>query len=563
MDTTTFIEFSSSIEKKNQQLPTSIMDAAVNGRYAGRIVIKILEHNSKSPEEQKMPITEKQIVRAMITDTKGNDYGLFDTVFASYADAISEKSWVEYLIKTHPSEYKVKRLIRKNLIDKNNVKQLLPYNGDLLSMIEDPSEEDMYNAIENRSSAISYIENPSVELQIFAVKKNPDAIGYIERPALEAFKAAATFKNTGVAKDDDDLLEDINVNTFLHQLTTAIEDNDVSVEDARKLLKVLIKTEPERIMELIEFGGFGPDEELQMIAARHVQEMVPRLLDEGIVPSDDVIIEYIKAGYSISRILERIERLNRRRSEKIVPPEQMFNVYLKDNLRAKTLAHALIGIDIPVSKNVFQRILELSPESIASLVEANADIEMEQIYDVAKAGKLTRDTVERMNPFLSAVQKKFGDVPSDLAVLMIKKPGDKPGAAISVFLDIKLWARSSDSRVLDDNRVYKAAIAADYRNVLLIKNPSQELRDLNYELNGFWNPIAVGDLVRVTNPRATPKYKVVGLTPDGYKLELDGENRGTFSRERIHRANGIELPKDYEQKQKLFAKKWGEENVHY
>jgi hypothetical protein len=414
--------------------------------------------------------------------------------------------------------------------------------------------------LKNRSSAISYIENPSVELQIFAVKRDPNAIGYIERPAPEAFEAAATFKNTG---GNDNLREDINVYTFLHTLTKAIDDNDVSVEDARKLLKLLIKTEPDRIIALIEFGGFGPDEELQMIAARHVKEMVPKLLDEGVVPSDDVLIEHVKAGYSIARILERIERLNRHRSEKIVLPEKIFYEYLKDNLRAKTLANALISIDIPVSKNVFQRILELSPESIAPLVEANADIEMEQIYDVAKAGKLTRDTVERMNPFLSAVQKKFGDVPSDLAVLMIKKPGDKPGAAISVFFDIKVWARSNDSRVLDDSRVYKAAIAADYRNVLLIKNPSQELRDLSYELNGFWYPITVGDLVRVTNPRATPKYKVVGLTPDGYKLELDGENKGTFSRERIHKVNGIELPKDYEQKQKLFAKKWGEENVHY
>lgn len=532
--------------EKNQQMPVVVMNAIVNGRYAGKIVAEILNHNSNSSQQEQIPIQEKQIVRAMITDTKGlTDWSLYNILMDDYPDVITEKSWIEYLTKTRPVEFKVNRLKNRDLISNDGIKQLLPYNGDLISFVEDPSEEDIYNAIKNSPTAISNINNPSVELQIFAVRKDPNTIGYIDRPALAVFKAAATFKKN---IDEDPL----NVYTFLHVLVRSIDDNDVLEEDAKKLLKLLINTRPERIVPLTEFGGFGPDEELQMLAVEHVPSMVLRLLQNDIAPSDRVFLAHVRHHglRDFSRIIDHVSYVNRK-NIKVVVPEQMFEIVLQRNMDVDTVIRAMNQLKIPVSKDLIKKILERSPKNIIALLSSDLDVTPQQVFDAANTGKLNEDP----NTFLSAVQKKFGNVPEQLVIVMLKNSSNKKGEAVNLYLSIEHWAETNSPQLLTDP-VHKAALAADYKNILLINNPSQELRDLNYELNGYWSPIGVGDMVRVTNTRATPGFKVVALTKNGYRLKRDDQDRGEFSRERIHRVNGIELPKDYEQKQKLFAEKW-------
>jgi hypothetical protein len=74
---------------------------------------------------------------------------------------------------------------------------------------------------------------------------------------------------------------------------------------------------------------------------------------------------------------------------------------------------------------------------------------------------------------------------------------------------------------------------------------TQAMIDTAYQSSGIWEPFSAGDMVRVSNPRAKPKYKITGITDDGYEISLNDEPRGAISRERIHRVNGITPPKGY------------------
>lgn len=543
---------------KGQQLPKIILDKAVKGRYAYKIVSEILAHNKHSTGSDVIPLDEKQLLHALIVDSKEGYGDLAGEIIREHPEAVSESLWVELLKRTYPKEYLIRRLSAKDLISDKGIRQLLPYNGELIQYVENPTNEEIYSAIKNKPTAISNIPNPSPELQAFAVKLDPNTIGYIENPVLEAFKVAASYKEKNVdwAEGEDGHL---NVYGFLNSLTTAMDNNVVDDNTAQELVKTLIKTEPHRITSLIRFESptFPVTEELQMLAVNKVSNLVPDMLDYEQMPAESVLIAHAKKHGRIWSIIDKVARLNRRNDANLVLPDEFFYAYLDgedEDRDPKWLLNTLASANIPVSKALMSRILELNPAAVISLLAQDFEVTPEQVFNAVKQpGVFDNDS---RYTFLRGVEKRFGQVPEELLIELLKNPGKNEGAGASAYLDIKYWAEKENSEALTD-RVNKAALNADYRNILLMTNPSQELRDYNYELNGYWSPLIIGDMVRVGNPRATPKYKIVGMTVNGdYKLELDGEEKGTFPKERIFKANGIEKPADYEEKRTMFAKKW-------
>jgi len=538
---------------KGQQLPEILVDKVVKNRFAARIVKQILVHNQKSTGKDIIPLSEKQLVDALETSQKIGGDDLFDTIIKDYPDTVSENMWVELFKRITPKEYLINRLVNKNLITNKGIRQLLAYNGELITFIENPSKEEMYAAVENQPDAIRYIPNPSPELQIFAVKKDPNTIGDIETPVLEAFKVAASYKEHNV---DWDNLQDgvLNVYNFLTMVTEAIGAGTLDERDVENLIRLLIKTEPHRIINLIYYDSpeIPVTEELQMIAVDKVPKMVLEMLDHKIIPSNKVLIAHVRKYGRMWYIVDKVARFNKYENKNIVLPDELFYAYLESDASErdpKWLLSTMVNNGFPVSKELARRVLEMDPTAITSVLANDLDVTPEQVFNAVKAGGVNHNDYT----FLSAVQKKYGSVPEELIIELLKS-AEHP---VSRFLDITYWHNKNQTEPLSD-RFYRVAIEADYRNMLLIKNPSRELRQFSYETNGYWVPLSVGDMVRVSNSKATPRYKIVGFTANGdYKIELDGVEKGVIPKDRIHQANGIKEPADYEEKQKLFAKKWG------
>lgn len=543
---------------RGQQLPEIIVDKAVNGRYAYKIVSEILAHNQNSTGNDIIPLSEKQLLHALITDSKQGYGDLASDIITEYPESVPEKLWVELFKRTYPKEYLIRKLSRKDLISDKGIRQLLPYNGDLIQYIENPTEEEMYSAIKNKPGVISNIASPSPELQAFAVTLDPNTIGSIENPTVEAFRIAAAHKEKNVEWTEGEEGQ-LNVYTFLNSLIEALDKNIVDDVEIDRLVKTLIKTEPHRIISLIRFESpqFPVTEELQMMAVDKVSNMVPDMLDYEQMPAAAALVAHAKTHGRIWSILDKVARLNRRTDANITLPDEFFYAYLNgdsDDRDPKWLLNTMANANIPISKGVMARVLELTPSAVITLLAQDFEITPEQVFNAVKQPGVF-DNDSRFT-FLRGVEKRFGQVPEELLIEMLKNPGNKDGAGVSAYLDIKYWAEQDNSEALTD-RVNKAALNADYRNILLMPNPSQELRDLNYELNGYWAPLVVGDMIRASNPKATPKYKIVGMTAGGdYKVELDGQDKGIFPKEKVFKANGIEKPADYEEKQMLFAKKW-------
>lgn len=543
-------------KEAGKQFPEILIDKLVNGNNAWKI-LEILQHNDRSPVKDIMPLSEEQIVQAMVVDKKSSmGRSIFRDIIDEYPEAVSENGWFDLLKRTYPDSRSVRILITKQLITQKTVRALLPYNGDLIERVEDPTEQEILTAIKNKPSAISNIENPSVELQVFATKLDPNAIQFIALPSAEALRVAAMYKEKDKNWHDEygGHGGHLEVYAFLTSLYESEEAGTVTPEDKSKLVKLLITTEPHRITSLIHYNSpktFPVTEELQMIAVDQVRNMVRDLLDYDLVPAEKALIVHARKHGQVGNIIDKVARLNKRNGMNIALPDEFFLAYLDGTTEARDamyLISNMAGTEIPVSKVVINRVLELSPNAVTTILANKFEISPEQIFDAVRKGGVN-DRGEYT--FLSAIDQKYNEVPEELLIELLKS-----GDANVRFLRITNWAEKQNKMEQLTDRFYKAALVADYGNIVLMKNPSQELKDFNYETNGYWYPIKVGDMVRVSNPKATPKYEVVRITPDSYVLKLDGEARSTFPKERIHKVNGIEKPKDYEEKQKLFVKKW-------
>lgn len=134
-------------QQKNQKMPDIIMNTVVKSEFAGSTIAGILE---LLKDGETIPISEKQLVTAIITDYNDNDFfkvGLISKVARIFPKLISEKTWIKLLIKTEQyTTLQVKRLVTAGAISTNGVRQLLKYNGGLLGLIEKPTRDEIYAA---------------------------------------------------------------------------------------------------------------------------------------------------------------------------------------------------------------------------------------------------------------------------------------------------------------------------------------------------------------------------------------------------------------------------------
>jgi hypothetical protein len=549
-------------KEKNQKIPTKLIDAMTKSNRVYYLFSKIISHNKDYPDDI-IPFTEKQLVRAMIADIRGQAHGLDKDILDAGQPLISENGWLEFIKGANPSKYVIKRLIKFGALSDKAIRQLLPKYGFLLEFIPDATYDEQVAAIKNDPGLVKLIPESSPklqELQILAVTLDPNAISVIDNPSFDIFKIAASYKEPNWNEQDG--LGTLSVYEFLTALKYGANRGLLTEENKNQILTMLIKSEPRRIISLINYDDedFPVTEELQLLAVDKSPRMVDTLLNYNKVPSTQVLIKHVEAGGRLGTLLDKLRIVNRYSSTGNTEiDDAVYLAYLDKNQHDPREATRLLSDALNNKLNpgnaVVDAILKINPKSITTALAYKLDISDDQILDATRRGG-----VDSLNvyTFLSAIEQRYGNLPEQiLLAYMESDKSSKSGSVIASLIDITGWAEKNDQEI--PLSVYKYTIKKDYASIRILTNLPQELmqelKDYNYKINGYWQPLDVGDLVRLTNPRATPKFKITGIRYDSYRIDVDGKTE-SFPKTRIHKANSIAEPADYEQKSKLFVKKY-------
>jgi hypothetical protein len=553
-------------KEKNQKIPTKLIDAMTKSSKVGFLFSRMISHNKDNPNDI-IPFTEQQLVRAMIADIQGRDHELYKDVLDLREEQpmVSENGWLEFIKGANPSRSVIRRLIKYGVLSDKAIRQLLPKYGFLLEFLSDATYDEQVAAIKNDPGLVKLIPESSPklqELQILAVTLDPNAISVIDNPSFDIFKIAASHKEPNWNEQDG--LGTLYVYDFLTSLKYGANRGLLTEENKNQILTMLIKSEPRRIISLINYDDedFPVTEELQLLAVDKSPRMVDTLLNHNIIPSTQVLIKHIEAGGRLSTVLDKLRIINRYSSTGNTEiDDAVYLAYLDKNQHDPREAWRLLSDALNNNLNpgnaVVDAILKIHPKSIVTALAHKLDISDDQILDAIRRGGVDR---RNAYTFLSAIEQRYGNLPEQiLLAYMESNTSSDPRNVITNLLDITSWAEENDQEI--PLSVYKYAIKKDYASMRILKLKNlpqelmQELKDYNYKVNGYWQPLDVGDLVRLTNPKATPKFEITGIRYDSYRIDVDGKTE-SFPKDRIHRANSIAEPADYEQKRKLFVKKY-------
>lgn len=550
-------------KEKDQAIPPKLIDAMATAERAYDMFSRIIAHNNNNPNDV-ISITENQLVQAMITDRKRNDMNLWRDVldakqsgYYKYNDLISEKGWLVYLKQTTIVKYVVKKLLKTNEISIDSVRALVPLRGSLLELLPDSKLSEQIAAIKNDPSAIQFVVEPDIELQKLAVKLDPNTIEHLENPSFDLLKMAAMHPEPNWSGDVAGGV--LSIYGFLGTVRRVFEEGNLTEEEKNQLVKILIHAEPRRIIDLIHYDDrteFPVTNELQLMAADKSRRMVNTLLEYDQMPSTEVILKHIAAGGRVGAIMDKLEYLNRHRTKQMALDDAVYFTYLKHNTdpsEAKWLLSNSLTNGLTPDEKVIDEILKRSPTAIITALAHKLDMPDDKIIDAVNRGGAQGS----IPTFLSAIEQRYGTIPEEMYNAILDAPGSEENMLLNFNKLIK-WVDGQDSDL--PLNVYKHALDINYEIIFMVDSPSQELRDYNYKVNGYWTPFARGDKVKVDERDKTPNNLVYTANdPRTYNIyipELTAVKK--FPRNDIHKANGVKPPADYYQKMKLFMKKYPE-----
>lgn len=552
-------------KETDQEIPPKLIDAMAIAERAYDIFGRILSHNTNNPNDI-IPITENQLVHAMITDSKKQQMQLWREVleakkngYYKYNDLISEKGWLAYLTQTTIIKYVVKKLVKENELSIDAVRKLVPLKGSLLELLPDAKLDEQYAAIKNDPSAIEFVIEPDIELQKLAVKLDPNAVTLIDKPSFDIMKLAAMYKETSWSDVNDS--GKLSIYEFLGTIRTAFEQGHITEEDKHRVIQILIQTEPLRIISLIQYDDhqeFPVTNDLQLLAVEKSKGMIRTLMEHGYMPSTEVLIKYVESGGRISTVLDRISDVNRYKKnddEKMHIDDSVYYAYLKKNTdpsEGRWLLNAILSnITTNPTPKVVSTILRVSPKAVVTALAHKLELPDNEIIDAVKHG----GGEGSIPTLLSAIEQKYGTVPEEMYNAILDAPSSEDNMLLNFNKMIK-WVDSQDSDL--PLNVYKHALNINYEIIFMIERPSQELRDYNYKVNGYWTPFARGDNVKVDAREETPSNLIYTANdPYTYNIYItEIAKLKKFPRAEIHKANGVTPPADYNQKMKLFMKKY-------
>lgn len=533
------ISIANNYRKKEQKVPQSIVNAFVKHRHG--YLDQIFEWNRDEPDYA-IPLTQKDVTYAIIKNTNDNPIApLSSKIIDVYGANIENDSVVEIVKQT--KNIKILQQLRKaNKLDPNLPDKVLDYTGYAIKYIENPSPEQQMRAVKSRPTSIEYISDPSEAAANYAVKKNPISLLYIKKPTLRQLVLAAKHKMENIDWDygESDLLD-------LSMFYDALERSGVDDETAEKLNLLLIKTEPQRMRDLIYRMDKIP-EAIQLAAVKDV-DVVSLMVNQDMKPSRKTVIASIDAGRDFYRIIEKLSYYNRyNKQDPFVFDTELLVYSIKKSKNVKAILMSIKNNNIPIEKSVANAALSKDPSSLGTLLSfenIQFDINKSKVLDALKNGAI--ENAGEIKKYYTGMVNNGITIDSDImraTVESINKHDDTNNSEVIPFLNIQTFCSRNNIPINED--FLKYMIDINPRNVALLRNFDDEIRQkmISYawKKHRYWEPLFIDDMVRVSNPNATPKYKITRVRDNEYEVEKDGEKK-TFSKERIHRVNNLEPPK--------------------
>jgi hypothetical protein len=544
-----FKRIASYLRDNNRSIDQDLVKSALSSADRDNAMF-ILDYNQENPD-QPLPVTEEMLKDYIINYyQKTESYHPWPGQMVNQYNITFKENQVLEIIRETKS-FVFLRDIRKNQdFDQNFYKKCVKYVPPAIQYVEDPDYEMQKSVIEKiPHHALDYIKNPSPELQLLAVSKAPQALISIKNPTLEMFEVAARHKMKNVNWDEgeSDMLD-------MNMLIAKLEDLDFPQDEINHIVKLSISVEPQRFIDVLRLDHtLVADPELINSLVGKLPRLFTMLLKYNIPPTKQVILQAIEDRYYAPfEIAEKLEQYNRHNpdSEQIRFDRPFLTKILRtfdDKERsASFLTHIMTDSQLIDSDPALIKYALKYSDSVGRIWAINQFLTYKLIDadDIKTAFSYGIDPLRnsRANRLFKGFRRTGIEVGADILAAFMKNIQD-PEYFISAFLELDDFIKP----VADDD-FRKMLIDKDDRIIRLmhlIGPVSQEIIDYAYEKTGVWMPLHPGDLVRVTNPRATPKYRIEKVTRTGYEISLDGEPQGEFPAERIHRANGIKPPAGY------------------
>jgi len=510
-------------------------------------IADILSYNMDYPESP-IPLSTDQIVDAIERLYKHSNYGqtkMFLENLSTYGVTLDDKTLFEIIKKT--KNVSILKHIKQD-ISEELANKCLSISGAAIEFIAAPTPQQQMLAVETTPSAIDRIKNPTEQALAVALRKYPNAVTQLKNPTFESFMLAVEHHMPKVrwSLGDRDLLPNLD------ELLEYMEDAELSDEQILQVLDRAIKVEPNRIFDLMRRD---PREYLtdQMmfdaVGKTHVS-ITASLPVDRLAPMPVILQELKDGNLTVSELIRHVNYYNEDAAAPITFDRKIAMEILnsvKDKKKRSQFILSAAVRKLLAEDNDMSSLLKYALTYITNPVSA--------------LGELVKRDIKLTNSAITTAFKRLDDVLSidrdfnNLINKMIEKDYDLSGV-VEHFIDISDTVNfmatvmiSSLGKLFDER--LKIKILKKHPGLLSLitlvgdkSPPTEKMKEISAQ-GGFWEPLKTGDMVRLGNPKATPKNKILRVLPAEYEIEKEDGSVIKFPRARIHKANSITPPSGY------------------
>ena len=472
------------LEKQNK-VPEKIKDAILN--RTPEMILSFLRNR----EKYAVNISNDEIVNCIISENMPEDEftyvvsRLFDEFEIKFDENQIEKLIWEIKDSTYLN-YILRMLNTYNLMTDDIARIALKRTYIALEFIDEKTAEDYKHALRRGFGALDFIENPLYEQIEYAIKRTYE--------------------------------DEFTYNSF-ETYDKAFDRSQLSDEEKTQLLYYLVKKVPDSIVGIIknhEKYNLPKATQRAAINGGSGSEMIQAMYNHGFEPEDDILIKFLDEPQLFDSL-----------------GNSGFLMRFVNNYKEKNRNYTL-------SDKVLDKIFEKNADVVIGNILRN---DMKIPIGNKRLKKYLSDSdnhldFNKFRNFMKNYKNYNIEITPEILKLLLEYDRGSDDHNFQV-LNLKLFSLNEDHDDILTDDMYKIILDKNRHYINIIKNPSKELTDYAAKLEPT-KKLSVGDMVRATNPKAKPKYKIEEITENGYVLSLDGEIKGEFPKERIHRVNGID-----------------------
>lgn len=532
-------------QRNNIKIDSEMVNSAL--KHGGfRNLSDILKHNYDYPEKA-VPFDDSHIQLFLVPLYVQHDYReARDAVERMQNSGVTFDDSLLYDIVKKTKSVSILYDVKEDISEKL-ASACIEIDGRAIQFIDNPSPALQKHAVESNAYSIKYINNPTDEAITISLQKAPYLIEELpaERLNLSVFAAVAKHKmKVNWDQGDSDLFPDMG--EFLEKM----EESGLSDNDIQKIISLSVKTEPHRIFGLMNYSdmrSFITDDMIINAAGKTGRASVCYQLFNvaDIMPPVEALVTELKTELlDANKLMRGVEHLNEKIDNKTLAILAKAIPDIAE--RSMAIIYAIIGKNLSEDPDpkLIKYALENYDRGLWALERIlSTDLPIKLDYIKAAFGQENLDSSDVRRVFVK-LKRKGLDIYNKELIEYVFEPIKTLQDAVMMFLAVSNEIKDTG----DESLVVKLIKRfPELVQIVHLATPkTQAMIDAAFESGGFWEPLSPGDLVRLSNPRARPKFKIDRITDDGYEISLDGDPKGVFPRKRIHQVNGLTPPKGYE-----------------